>query len=680
MKFIANKKRRAILLVTTLIFAVLLMIGVMSALGLSGRSLLRAENTEDAQAVLSAVEAGSQYALSRLQERPGWKGDGDGVTTSLTTVDRPDFVVIEDNGDVVGFIQTEAGTPAQFRIRFNFHDGDIAAASDADGLDDPTTITIGGPWISINNLNSGGETPVPRAEDTGGGIWRVQPASPMPYDAPAFTACILVEGKAGEGLRDQMNGPNPNPNMGSQTVATRVGEFYFRREAAAAADAVSYSAGTLDVNLADGGLFKVDTADPGKIPKIRSNENVDVSAILSGTVSYDGASSEVYVASGSSPGSFKVNGFDSTTPAAIERTTSQGEFLNLKWSDIKKAGTSADEVRAGTYIWRDSGGGAYLEYYNQEYDPVAGVYPPGSGTVMTTPGDVLLSGSSALNIDPANLMIEYLSDINVQPQGSVTGLAIVPDPAITTSGRRPVNEFIETGTQSPVLTASGDIAFKGRLTGVGSITSEGSLTFQGSSALETGSNDVALYAKGDIVLEAIPEEVVAAGGGGGSTSGSTSGCSGTCSGGSSGCSGTCSGGSSGCSGTCSGSSSGCSGTCSGSSSGSSGSSGGSSTGGLVNFPGPPSFQDQEFQGIIFTMGDFVADLKGPTYQGNLALRGVLAAYGGDPEAGEAPGASGKGYISITAENAAFVYDPAYIERILDLSSPTPLVTTFSTIF
>jgi hypothetical protein len=638
-KLLNKAKKRAILLITTLIFSVLLMIGVFISMSLSGQSLFRSENAEDSLAANGAVRAGAQYALARLQERPSWKGDGDGTTTSLTTIDQVDLVVVEDNGDVVGFLTTEGGTPAQFRIRFNFHDGDIGSTDDADGLNDPVTLQIGGPWISLNNLMNSSSNPVPRAELVSSG-WTVQPSSPMPYDAPIYTACILVEGRAGEALRDQTtNGLNPDPAPNGQTMATRFGEFYFRRQVAATTDAVSYSAGNLDVTLADDGIFKMDTADSGDIAKIRSNENVSIQS-TGGSVTYDASDSEVYVRS--VDGSFELDGTESTSPVATQRTTPKGEFFELEWGEIKKADSAGAEVKAGTYIWRDDLTGAYLEYYAEDYLP-SGVYAPGAGTRISDVSGLIDSGpTSSITMDPSELRLQYNGDVNVVSQGpTVNGFAVVPETSITTSGRRPVNELVSTATESPILTAPGDISFQGRLYGAGSVTAEGNITFQGSSTFESGANELAIYSKKDINLEAIPHDVVVyqaqfvvpptvttTGSGGPSSFTTTTAGSG----------------------------------------------------------GPPligfltrEFQDQEFEGVIFAMGDFHADLGGPSYRGNLALQGVIAAYGGDPEAGESPGASGKGYITVNANDMALIYDPGHIENILDLNAPTPLITTFATI-
>lgn len=644
-------RNKAILLITTLIFSTLLLMGLVATLGMSDRALLGAENAEDFSTARTAVEAGAEYALVRLQERPTWRGDGDGIDTSQVVVDEPNFVVIEDNGDVIGFMQVEGGTPSQFRIRFNFHDGDASSSSDADGLDDPEIVSLPGPWISINNLMSEATTPIPRAETTASGLWTVEPGSPMPSDAPSFTACIIVEGIAGEGLREQLRGaaPQPEPLAGGPTVARQVGEFYFQRGSRAAADAASYSAGDLDVTVSPGGALKVEAATSGDVGRVRSNANVELQA-TAGSATYDSPGGEVYVAD--TVGEFNVNGAPSTAPNPTQRTTRKGEFFELKWSDVKKAETGSPEVRAGTYIWRDPTPTTpgHLEYYAEDYDPVSGSYPPGLGTVISDGDDMLTAGTAGappITLDPAFLKVQISDDIVVQPvSGGVSSLTIIPEAGITSSGRRPTVEFVGSGTDTPILTSTGGVNLGGRLTGDGSIVSEGDLYFQGSSALEARSGDVALYARGDIVLEAIPDPVVSATGGtivtlvGMTGGGAVGGCGPAC--------------------------------------GTGGGGGGAPTQTpITSFGAPLEFQDQEFRGVIFTAGDFIANLDGGTFRGSLAIQGVLSAYGGDPDAGDAPGDGGNGMIRINASNAGLVYDPQFVDKILDLNAPTPLVTTFS---
>lgn len=655
-----KSRRKAVVLISTLVLVVIIFMVFVAAVALIPGQQAASRNLYENRAAAQAAEAGMQYAQARLQERPTWRGDGDGTTPTFSFVS-PDgnLAVEENNGNVLGYVRT-AGRQLdmQFRIRFNYYDGAVGSAGDADQLNDPP-LFLDTPYVSVNNLAGSASIPVPRAVDSGG-VFRVTPASPMPYDAPRFTACILVEGRAGQGLRDQWaGGLNPNPNPGNRLVVRTVQEAYFRRGNIAGLDAVAYSG--LDIGANTLGQVRVSSASGSDIPRVRSNGNVAVSSLPGGSASYTtDTGGEVYV---NNTGSFMVNGAASTAPAGIQQTTPTGKFLQLKWSKIKKAQATDANVAAGTYLWRQGGGGAYLEYYPQNYDPLA-TYAPGSGTVITSGSGMELTTLGGIAVDPTKYEVKFSKNVWVRPTGSVTGFAIVPEAAMTTAGVRPATVFSPAGASSPlpILTSTGDVTLKGQLSGQGSVSSEGAVTFQGPSVLEADpSNMVAIYAKGDVTLEAIPDQVVTVIGGG-TTTGTSSGCSGTC---------TTSGGSSGCTGTCTTGGSGAT--------GGTGSTSGTSTGTTTGFTlGPPQPQDQRLSGVVYTQRNFKVDLSGVTYQGNLYLRGVLAAYGGDPDAGEAPAANGQGRVDLKADKVELLYDPGYLDGLLDLSGPTPLERSYST--
>lgn len=628
---------RGIMLIITLIGLAMMLMIITAALILSRGSEAVSGSMEEQQAAVLAAEAGLQYARARLQERPSWRGDGDGGTTVAVTVQSADgsMVVTEDNGTVIGYMDGPEGLHQQFRFRFNYHDGDVSAASDAEGLDDPAYL-IPSPWVSVNNLMGGESTPTPRAE-LSGGVWRVSPTSPMPYDCPRYTADIIVEGLAGPGLREQLSGgtPNPDPPRGNRRVVTRVIEANFRREAAATADSAVYAAGNIRGAKANGGTMLVESLDPAVPARMRSNGNVIVDAPSGGANYSTAANGEVRVRS--STGTFTVNGVNSAAPAATQMTTPTEEFLQVEWSEIKKANPTDINLRAGTYVWRAGGAppyaqpGPYLEYFAQEYS-TTGVYPLGAGTVMASSADLETNGSGAVNFDASNYRLEVTDNLYVAPQGAVTGIAIVPEAAVTTLGQRPTLEFDDGEGANPIFTGDGNVYILGEVKGEGAVTAQGDLHFQGSSALTVDPDTaVALYAKGDVHLQAIPEPVVAAGTGTVTGSASTTYTSST------------------------------------------------GTGAALGTSPPPvvlQFQDQVIAGVVYAQGDFIADLRGPTYRGNLFIRGILAAYGGDPEAGEAPGTvPGKGVVRIIAENAQLKFDSSYIDSLIDLYAPADLVQT-----
>lgn len=629
--------RNAVALFSVLLAIVILLMMIGAALTIMRSTAGISGSAQENQAALYAAEAGMSYARTRLQERPSWRGDGDGSTTTVTVVRTSDdrLIVTEDNGLVVGYIKSPSGLNAQFRLRFNYHDG----TGGGDNLDDPSVL-LPGPYVSVNNLANPTSAPVPRAVDNGS-VWEVTASSPMPYDCPKYCANIYVEGLAGPGLREQLANPaNPNPLPGPGRVVSRMTEANFRRKVSTISDSAIYAALDISSELIDGGEFLVESEDSATPPRIRSNQNVLIDALSGGSATYNTPSNgEVYVGDS---GTFTVNSLPGS-PGATQQTTTRDEFFQLDWGDIKKADPStAMNVRAGTYVWRP-GTPPYMEYYAEDYNP-ANTYAPGSGTIITNPNQMQVGGpSGAIAMDRDLIRLEFSNDVYVQPEGAATGFAVIPhDP----TWARPFNHFRETAAgEAPVLTSAGSVQFMGELDGIGSVTAEGDVHFQGPSALEVAPDSaVAIYSRQDVHLEAIWLP-------GGATTGATAGTSTVTA-------------------TTGAATSSVAAVASGSGSGS----------GAVLGTSPPvealEYQDQAYAGVIFAMGDFITEL-GPDQPdgGQLFIRGVVVAYGGDPENNDDPGASGEGQVRVEARHAQFKFDPSYIDVLLDTNAPTHLTRT-----
>ncbi|HIB67142.1 MAG TPA: hypothetical protein EYO33_19045 [Phycisphaerales bacterium] len=96
----------------------------------------------------------------RLQADPAWRADGVGLV-----VDTPELKVVEDRGNVFGFLVAPNGNKCFFRFRFNFQNG---SDTPDDGLDMPTNL-INSEFVSYNNLRSGTGQRQYRAVPSGGG-------------------------------------------------------------------------------------------------------------------------------------------------------------------------------------------------------------------------------------------------------------------------------------------------------------------------------------------------------------------------------------------------------------------------------------------------------------------------------------------------------------------------------
>lgn len=658
---IRRKLKKGVILVITLFMILLLAMIMISAVVLSQSAGSIGNNSEMDQAAYMAAQAGLDYARTRLQERPTWTGDGDGVTESVTTVKSADgtMVVTEDNGLVIGYMST-GGLNQQFRIRFNWHDGPRGSGTDADGLNDPSYLNAT-PWVSFNNLAWSQSIQIQRAHQVGS-VWKVDAASPHPYTCPRYAADIIVEGYVGDGLRDQLTGPTPvpDPPRGNRRITSKVVEGLFRRQSASVADAAIYAAGDLGGAMdTAAGTFTIESVDPGVPPRIRSNGNVAVTGRTSGGGPYVSPGGSVYVQNG---GSFTQNGAASTSPTGTQQTTASNKFFNMTWQSIKKSTNADSNIKAGTYIWRAGGAGyaqatPYLEYFPLEHDPAmpptnyATAYPLGGGTPVLAAGDMQTSGTAGdVVLKPNSYALQFTDNIYVNPVSGIKGLAILPEDAVTQSGARPVMEIVKNSQWTPILTGTGNVTVMGSVQGQGAVTAQGNLDFQGSSALQVDpSTSVALYATGNVTLHAIPDPVVTAGGTSGGvaaavTAGVTSATTSVV-------------------------------TSVATSTASSG-----PTGLALGAAPPPttlSYQDQAFAGIIFAGGNFTADLTtGVANPGSFYLRGVLAAYGGDPGT-QNPGqaGTGSGIVDIKAKHSDIKYDSAYINGLLDLMASSNLDQT-----
>lgn len=609
-------RRRGILLIMTLIILALSTMLISAGLTLNQANSKAVSQAEDSQLAQAAAQAGVEYARTRLQEDPNWKGGtGDSVVVNMPGT----LWVRENRGNVVGILGSGA-QKSVFRIRFNYQNG---TSTPSEGLSNPAPeMFLPMPYVSANNLNSASQLPVYRANS--GGSWAVTGSSSSPYDCTRYTAVIVCEGLAGPPLLE-VSPTNLAPTAGNRRLSRKVVEAFLGRDLGQVGDSPIYGAQSITMNLQTAGQVKVRSSDHGVPPRARTLRDIYMQDSTNTAVVDMTSSGEAYV--NQVDGVMRVNGADSTAPEAT-REDSAPRFPKVTWSQIAKAPPSSTNLAAGTYVWRRTP--RRLDYYAQEYDPAVGP-PPAS----VTP-DASYTSSSALDptgnvsMHRSRLRLEISQDLYVAPAGSVRGLAIVPEPGLLAAVQnRPNVEMIKPNATAPapIVTAQGDIFVQGSLRGEGSVTTEGNITFQGTSVLEADQNSrTAIYAKGDVTLEPLPPEIVSAG---------------------------------------------YYSTGSGSGSGSGGSGGGvPAIPFLSSLPAPPfgapGFQDIAFSGLFYTQGSIRANFPGPN-PADLYFRGMVVAFGGDPDLGEAPGASGRGAIDVTGGNVYLEYDSRYVVGALNLT-------------
>lgn len=609
------KHNRGIAIVTTLLMMVVVVMMVTAGIALLPSNRAMTGSLSDNQGAVAAAEAGIEYARTRLQADPNWKGDGNAVV-----INEPGKIwVREDRGNVIGILWSSQGAKSLFRMRFNYQNSND---SPHEGFDDPAPeMIVQHPFISYNAVNRPTASPLWRASTDNFEI----DDSVTFGDVPKYTAVLYCEGSAGAALSDVGTG-NLNPNPNATGLSRRTLEAYIGRDVSQYGDSVVYGATSIDFQVAD--RILVESSDPNTPPRARTLGNVTMnSTSLTPLAMTNG---EVYV--GPTTGQFTINGAESTDPEAT-RADSSSFFLKLGWSQIEKASTGDPEINAGTYVWRDTHPPS-LVYYDLDYDPSVGIPATATGTPILSADDLGNNASNSVSMDPNQVLLTIRDNLFVKNSASgVDSLSFITEPGLVTNQIKRANIVLQDdpaqGT-SPIVTSPGKFRIEGKLTGTGAVTAEGDVSLQGEALVEAGSGSrVAIYSRGDINLEAIPGAIAASFAAELSASASGSG------------------------------------------SGSGGGGGPDYFDGAANpFATTVDGGDVVFSGVVYAQGSFNAPIG---LQRNFHLRGVLVAYGGDSEAGENPGSRvNSGRLNIAARNTQFVYDSSYVAGLLDPESPTTL--------
>jgi hypothetical protein len=484
---IHNRKNAFVLLSTMLVVLVLgifLRVAVLrmnSELGV-GRHSTSHQLAED------ATESGTEYALARLREDPTWRGG----TGQEVVIRENELEVVEDEGNVVGTIRGDNGAFSEFRIRFNYQDGDGA---EGDGRPDPSAF-IENPFVSINNLESGEEAVVPRGNGSNASV--VDPAEG--YTTPERSVCLIVEGRAYQGER---------------VVATEVMEtVHLLAHDSSVPNAVIMAGSEFDALLSDKGRLHLSSVSSDAPPRIRTKGSVNV-------VNATGENGQL-LPEDTAEVSYDHKGGDIKADFSADKVTLQDEypgdgqdFYQLPWSSVKKAGTGGIQLQGGTYVYGKWGTDKFSlryfdmpveEYRESEPDPSQGI--PLSADLKEARTDALTLSPSQLSVKPQMLMpplkegkpIPYKGfawdvqdvDINVvSSSGGVDSFAVIPETKFefiegdgtgaSTSGMLGFSletnpDHLRMTVKNSTLSTEGDLTVHGGITGDGGIFTSGGET------------------------------------------------------------------------------------------------------------------------------------------------------------------------------------------------------------
>lgn len=492
-------KRRGIFIVTSLFIVLLVMMILAAVVKLIPATLGSADRFNDDQKATAAAQAGVRYAVARLQQDFLWNAN---VNPAQRTVDQPNFVIEEDNGNIFGYMRTETGDVSQFRIRFNFQDGDPGL----DNLPDPSRM-VQHPYVSVNNLtNYVASSDVPR---TGAGpIFAVPDPYTFDYQVPPREVILVVEGLAGDGLRDTTPA-NLDPSPGTTRRVSRVYiEAGFAQGNNAGGDSVLSGGG--DVNL-----FISDSKGEVKLESITGEGQVNVRA--NGSLNVAGGGSP-NVTADKVQGLLTYNGpssFDEDTATVSTQNLPNPPLMTIEWSTldfpdtIPTSSTSA-QIKAGVYFWNETSG--QMEWYDEDYTGTGWVPTTAPIAVSSDFGEVRTDSAGGINWEfdgggkgkgaKTGPLISVDGDVNVQPTLNTNGVYFISSNSDNTT-----YEFQFNGPKDQVNTfySEGDFYVQGPIQGKGtSVISGGELTITNGGvniavnpSAESGVN---LYSKGDMTI------------------------------------------------------------------------------------------------------------------------------------------------------------------------------------
>lgn len=497
-------KDRGIFLVTTM-FMILVVVMILAAIVRLVPSMMSSAGAfSDLEAALAAAQAGVRYAASRLQEDFRWRAD----TASTQVVNQSGLVVVEDRGNVFGFITSPGGQVSQFRLRFNYHDGSPGQET----LDDPT-VRVSHPFVSVNNLtNQTGPVGVPRSN--GAPNWNVPAAFTPIYDVAPRQALLIVQGLAGDGLRGT-SPANPDPASGSsQRVVRRYVETTLAETGGGGGDAVLSGGGNVELRIASSNPVSLEMAakNSGTV-KVRAKDALNVFGGGSPNVAAGGKSK------GAVDGLLTDDGtgvYDEDTATVSTQALANPPLMTIEWSsltfpDSSPSSTTAAQLKAGIYYWNDTAG--QLEWFDEAY--TTGWVPTAPGLLVSTDFANVRTDSAGKSILWENAkgkgkgkgkntapLIEINGDINIQPGLNTDGVYFVSENSDTSTF-----EMKFDGPKSGVnsIYTQGDFYVQGPLQGRGtSVIAGGEITVtNGGVNLTVNPNadsGINMYAKGDITL------------------------------------------------------------------------------------------------------------------------------------------------------------------------------------
>ncbi|MDO5296356.1 MAG: hypothetical protein Q4F00_06970 [bacterium] len=398
-----SENRGAVLIMSMMAICLAFMM-IYALIQTSGIGLRDSVSIYEREAAFMAAQSGLDYAVTRLQKNPGWRGDSNSQYWNGKYIDEKTYgkedslFVSESNGSVVGLIRRHSGNISVFRIKFNYEDNSDATYNNVvrSRFGQPNSdnyypkYEISFPFVSINNLQGSVQVPVYRAKPNGKGLaaitkkleYNAETGGMTTDDAIAFhlqpkRVYLVVEGLSGVGLRDCGDLANANEiaNTSDKVIRRYIEACYSSTPPVLQGDA-AFANGDISVKVQDKLLVSTKTVkasslssdvnvtdDFGTCPSpgsLRSNTgNISVlgskklntfngKLVLPAdkSVSYDPDLS-LYVFM-NSKGRYQPMAFPLTS-----REVAETEVDKVEWKDVGKAeDIPGNQLKSGFYQWQ----------------------------------------------------------------------------------------------------------------------------------------------------------------------------------------------------------------------------------------------------------------------------------------------------------------------------------------
>ena len=537
-------------LITTMMAICLTLIMLYSLLQSTGINKESAISLYYREAALQAAQSGMDYAVCWLQKNSAWRGDSNcrywtGAASdeeSKLYGNAEDGCLVEESyGNVVGLMKATNGTKAAFRIKFNYEDNASKIDSnkiscslfyksyvdkDKDNRQYPIdTLKIAMPYVSVNNLNGSKAAKVYRANLSGEGL--ASSAQNLEWDGgemanrefanctPPYNVCLIVEGIAGNGLRD-CESPEDVRNAADNSkygLVRRYIEAYYTPVA-------PIFHGYASVAYND---FSADIGETLFVSSIGySDAKEDVDSILANnrsgylrsdnsTISVAHGKLQTYF--GGLVGKIMPIDFISEDDDKPILSVPNDELISLDWSDVVQADGSSS-LQSGFYRWDTAGTVDSKPIYELRYYPDGfnvgdrnRLLPKKPANYKVVSADEVSTGDTThINIAPLGRVVFPKDDDGnimlptLKLKGSLYcngdfALCSNPDNVTVYCPELCLEPYYsEAGIEEAVLTTTGKMSIFSALNGEGAITTKnGDVSIIGTPILHGGISKLAIY-------------------------------------------------------------------------------------------------------------------------------------------------------------------------------------------